>query len=140
VDLQTHNMRSFISRLRHERRGSKAESGPSFQEALQESPEQHLYRYRKQRGVNLGKPVHYQSQSELHKRGSGSWFVLERWVSESPFQGAAGSGHSDLDVAKGLHAKQVLEQHWDSWITSSDFEWLAARGINTVRIPVCTFM
>ncbi|KAG1823741.1 glycoside hydrolase superfamily [Suillus subaureus] len=109
-------MWSFISRLR---RGSKTESGPGLQEALQESPQQRLYRYRKQRGVNLG-----------------SWFVLERWVSESPFQGAAGSGQSDLDVAKGLHAKQVLEQHWDSWITSTDFEWLAARGINTVRIPI----
>ncbi|KAG2357817.1 glycoside hydrolase family 5 protein [Suillus spraguei] len=109
-------MRNFISRLRH---GSKTESGPGPQEALQESPQQYLYRYRKQRGVNLG-----------------SWFVLERWISESPFRGASGSGQSDLDVAKGPHAKQVLEQHWDSWITFSDFEWLAARGINTVRIPI----
>ncbi|KAG1903058.1 glycoside hydrolase family 5 protein [Suillus fuscotomentosus] len=57
--------------------------------------------------------------------------LILRWVSGSPFQGAAGSGQSDLDVAKGLHAKHVLEHHWDSWITSSDFEWLAARGINT---------
>ncbi|KAG2105815.1 glycoside hydrolase family 5 protein [Suillus discolor] len=109
-------MRTFISKLR---RGTKTESGLGLQEAPQESPQQRLYRYRKQRGVNLG-----------------SWFVLERWVSGSPFQGAAGSGQSDLDVAKGLHAKQVLEHHWDSWITSSDFEWLAARGINTVRIPI----
>ncbi|KAG1834880.1 glycoside hydrolase family 5 protein [Suillus variegatus] len=109
-------MRTFISKLR---RGTKTESALGLQEAPQESPQQRLYRYRKQRGVNLG-----------------SWFVLERWVSGSPFQGAAGSGQSDLDVAKGLHAKHVLEHHWDSWITSSDFEWLAARGINTVRIPI----
>ncbi|OJA21032.1 hypothetical protein AZE42_05540 [Rhizopogon vesiculosus] len=81
--------------------------------------QQHIYRYRKQRGVNLG-----------------SWFVLERWISESPFKWAIGSGQSDLDVAKGSNAKQVLEHHWDSWITASDFEWLAARGINTVRIPI----
>jgi glucan 1,3-beta-glucosidase len=134
-------MRSFISRLRHGRRGSKTESGLGLQEALPESHQQRHYRYRKQRGVNLGKlRLNASSESKRANSGSGSWFVLERWVSESPFQGAAGSGQSDLDVAKGLHAKQVLEQHWDSWITPSDFEWLSARGINTVRIPVRTIL
>lgn len=67
---------------------------------------------------------------------TGSWFVLERWIAETPFAQAAPPGQSDLDVAKGSHAKEILERHWDTWITNQDFEWLAARGINAVRIPV----
>ncbi|TFK51862.1 glycoside hydrolase [Heliocybe sulcata] len=78
-----------------------------------------IYRHRKQRGVNLG-----------------SWFVLERWIIESPFRSAAAPGQSDLDVARGQDAKQVLEHHWDTWITRADWEWLAQHGINTVRIPI----
>ncbi|KIJ11716.1 glucan 1,3-beta-glucosidase [Paxillus involutus ATCC 200175] len=78
-----------------------------------------VYRYRKQRGVNLG-----------------SWFVLERWITDAPFRYAVAPGQSDLDVAKGSHAKEILERHWDSWITGNDFKWLASRGINAVRIPI----
>lgn len=66
----------------------------------------------------------------------GSWFVLERWISDSPFRNAAGSGQSDLDVATGSGAKEILEHHWDTWIVDTDWEWLAEKGINTVRIPV----
>ncbi|KAJ7221934.1 glycoside hydrolase superfamily [Mycena rebaudengoi] len=57
----------------------------------------------KQRGVNLG-----------------SWFVLERWIAETPFRHALAPAQSDLDVARGLHAKEILEAHYDSWITESD--------------------
>ncbi|KAL1948719.1 hypothetical protein VTO73DRAFT_10525 [Trametes versicolor] len=81
--------------------------------------EQDWFRYRKQRGVNLG-----------------SWFVLERWISDSPFRNAAGSGQSDLDVATGSGAKEILEHHWDTWIVDADWDWLAEQGINTVRIPI----
>ncbi|KAI0367432.1 glycoside hydrolase [Pilatotrama ljubarskyi] len=79
----------------------------------------HWYRYRKQRGVNLG-----------------SWFVLERWICESPFHNAAAPAQSDLDVANGSNAKETLERHWDTWIVEDDWAWLAERGINTVRIPI----
>ncbi|KAH7887222.1 glycoside hydrolase family 5 protein [Phlebopus sp. FC_14] len=86
---------------------------------LEESNSEVVYRYRRQRGVNLG-----------------SWFVLERWITDAPFRFAAAPGQSDLDVAKGSHAKEILEQHWDTWITANDFEWLASKGINAVRIPI----
>ncbi|EGO04135.1 glycoside hydrolase family 5 protein [Serpula lacrymans var. lacrymans S7.3] len=84
-----------------------------------ENIEQSIYRYRKQHGVNLG-----------------SWFVLERWITEYPFRCAASPGQSDLDIARGEHAKEILELHWDTWITEADFAWLARRGINAVRIPI----
>ncbi|KIY72879.1 glycoside hydrolase family 5 protein [Cylindrobasidium torrendii FP15055 ss-10] len=78
-----------------------------------------FFRYRKQRGVNLG-----------------SWFVLERWISEAPFREAKAPGQSDLDVAKGSNAKSILEQHWDTWITEPDWQFLAEKGVNTVRLPI----
>ncbi|RPD60333.1 glycoside hydrolase [Lentinus tigrinus ALCF2SS1-7] len=81
--------------------------------------EQDMYRYRKQRGVNLG-----------------SWFVLERWITDAPFRAARAPALSDLDVATGSDAKSILERHWDTWVTNEDWAWLAGRGINTVRIPI----
>ena len=67
---------------------------------------------------------------------SGSWFVLERWIAESPFLQAKAPAQSDLDVALGQNAKEVLERHWDTWITEQDFAWIADRGLNAVRLPV----
>ncbi|KAJ6581043.1 glycoside hydrolase superfamily [Mycena capillaripes] len=78
-----------------------------------------IYRFRKQRGVNLG-----------------SWFVLERWITDAPFRYAAAPAQSDLDVARGQNARSVLEAHYDSWITESDWAWISDRGLNTVRIPI----
>ncbi|KAJ7643382.1 glycoside hydrolase superfamily [Mycena polygramma] len=78
-----------------------------------------IYRFRKQRGVNLG-----------------SWFVLERWITDAPFRCAAAPAQSDLDVARGQNARAILEAHYDSWITESDWAWIADRGLNTVRIPI----
>ena len=67
---------------------------------------------------------------------AGSWFVLERWIANTPFQHAKAPAQSDLDVALGQNAKEVLEHHWDTWITEEDFAWIAQRGLNSVRIPV----
>ena len=62
--------------------------------------------------------------------------MLERWITETPFREAEAPAQSDLDVAKGANAKEILERHWDTWITEADWAWLAEKGINTVRIPV----
>ncbi|KAI9062049.1 glycoside hydrolase family 5 protein [Trametes sanguinea] len=126
-------MRKFIDKVKHHLEdtshqghddGSRtaAPVGPSTGSAADAGPfpnVQDWYRYRKQRGVNLG-----------------SWFVLERWIADSPFRNAAAPAQSDLDVAKGNNAKEILERHWDTWITQADWAWLADKGINTVRIPI----
>ncbi|CAE6420974.1 unnamed protein product [Rhizoctonia solani] len=82
-----------------------------------------IFRYRKQLSVNLG-----------------SWFVQENWMNPSITQCATGPKASELDVATGWgnsgSARAVLEKHWDTWITESDFTWLQQIGINTVRIPI----
>jgi len=66
----------------------------------------------------------------------GSWFVLERWIADRPFREAHPPGQSDLDVARGTHAREILQDHWRNWIVESDWAWLAETGINTVRIPI----
>ncbi|KAL0947037.1 hypothetical protein HGRIS_013179 [Hohenbuehelia grisea] len=82
-----------------------------------------MYRYRKQQAVNLG-----------------SWFVQENWMTPSLFVCAAGKRISELDVASGWgstdSARALLERHWDTFITQSDFDYLARIGINTVRLPL----
>jgi glucan 1,3-beta-glucosidase len=78
-----------------------------------------IFRYRKQRGVNLG-----------------SWFVLEKWITPEPFKNAVGSKGADLDIANGNDAKAILEHHWDTWITDDDWKWIKDRGFNSVRLPV----
>lgn len=43
-----------------------------------------------------------------------------------------------LPVNHGAHIYpwQVLEEHWDTWITEDDFKRMADYGLNTVRIPI----
>jgi len=62
--------------------------------------------------------------------------VLERWIADRPFREAHTPGQSDLDVARGTHGREILQDHWRNWIVESDWAWLAETGINTVRIPV----
>jgi hypothetical protein len=97
---------------------------------------QDIFRYRKQRGVNLGTSLSREDTApSAHSHASvGSWFVLEKWIAGSPFRETQGS--SDLDVARGPNARAILEQHWDTWITEQDFAYIASKGINTVRLPV----
>ena len=62
--------------------------------------------------------------------------MLERWITDGPFRAARAPAQSDLDVATGSDTRSILEHHWDTWVITEDWVWLAARGINTVRIPV----
>lgn len=86
-----------------------------------------VYRYRQQQSVNLG-----------------SWFVHEAWMTPSVFKCASGKKSAELDIASGwgstASARSVLEKHWDTFITQSDFDHLASIGINTVRLPIGYWM
>ena len=82
-----------------------------------------VYRYRQQQSVNLG-----------------SWFVQEQWMVPSLFTCAAGNKQAELDIANGWgsvdNARQVLEKHWDTWITEDDFAYLASIGESTKMIYI----
>ena len=74
---------------------------------------------KKIRGVNLG-----------------SWLLLEKWMVPSLFAGLEATDETSWCVELGDRAAERLHRHWNSFITRDDFVWLAARGINAVRIPV----
>ena len=80
-------------------------------------------RGKKLRGVNLG-----------------GWLVLEKWMTPSLFAGLNAEDETAWCVEQGAQAERILKQHWYSFIKRDDFAWLAAIGINAVRIPVCHWL
>jgi len=74
---------------------------------------------KKLRGVNLG-----------------SWLVIEKWMIPSLFDGLQAVDETSFCVELGAQAEQKLKQHWNTFITRDDFAWIAATGINAIRIPV----
>ncbi|KAG6908319.1 hypothetical protein DXG01_005295 [Tephrocybe rancida] len=113
-------MRKFAEGLKDSLHGKLQPSHvPSGFNSPENALETSIYRYRKQRGVNFG-----------------SWFVLERWITDQPYRFAQAPGQSDLDVARGTNARETLEHHWDNWIVEADWAWVSKRGINAVRIPI----
>ncbi|KAJ6520130.1 glycoside hydrolase family 5 protein [Mycena sanguinolenta] len=77
----------------------------------------------KVRGVNLG-----------------GWLVLEPWITPSIFDNTGNSAIVDEWTFGSLQSKStatsVLTNHWNTWITESDFEAIAAAGLNHVRLPI----
>ncbi len=73
----------------------------------------------KLRGVNLG-----------------AWLVLERWMTPDTYRDTDAQDEYSLCLALGSKAKGRLNQHRDTFITSSDFRWIKQCGLNAVRLPV----
>ncbi|KAJ7756388.1 glycoside hydrolase [Mycena maculata] len=69
----------------------------------------------------------------------GGWFVLEPWITPSIFNNTNNDGIVDLytfgQLQDSATATSVLENHWSTWITESDFIAIAAAGLTHVRIP-----
>ncbi|KAJ2927928.1 hypothetical protein H1R20_g9164, partial [Candolleomyces eurysporus] len=87
-------------------------------------PRNQWLQFRKHRGVNLG----------VSSPCSIDIFVLIEVRSSQKVH--AHPAASDLDVAKGTNAKQLLEKHWDTWITQREWNWMASVGVNSVRLPI----
>ena len=71
----------------------------------------------------------------------GNWLVLEKWMNPALFEGV--SAEDETDLCKLLPRDELerrLKQHRDTYITLEDFQWIKARGLNTVRIPVPHFI
>ena len=66
----------------------------------------------------------------------GGWLVLEKWMAPSLFAGLAAGDETAWCAELGSAAAPRLRAHWDSFIGREDFAWLAARGVNAVRIPL----
>ncbi|CAL1694454.1 unnamed protein product [Somion occarium] len=77
----------------------------------------------KVRGVNLG-----------------GWLVLEPWITPSLFDNTGNPDIIDEWTFGQLQdrgtATAKLTNHWNTWVTESDFAQIAAAGLNHVRIPI----
>ncbi len=65
----------------------------------------------------------------------GNWLLLEKWMSPRVFEGTAARDEYTLCEALGPAAEARMLRHRDTFIQEEDFQWLARRGINSVRIP-----
>lgn len=66
----------------------------------------------------------------------GGWLILERWVTPSVFEGLKARDELSLCRELGDQTAAVLQLHRDNFITEADFAWIAAHGLNAVRLPV----
>jgi len=65
------------------------------------------------------------------------WLALEKWITPSVYKGTRAEDEYTLCQVLGkAKASDRLKRHREAWITADDFPWLAAHGINAVRLPV----
>jgi glucan 1,3-beta-glucosidase len=79
------------------------------------------------------------NKSETKIRGVhlGGWLVLEKPFVPHLFEGLDAVDDTTFCLELGPEiAREKLRDHWESFITEEDFQWLAEKGINGVRIPV----
>lgn len=73
----------------------------------------------------------------LHGINLGGWLVAERWMTPALFEGVEQDGEIALVRELGYErAKERLVRHREDFITEKDFEWIAAKGFDFVRLPV----
>lgn len=64
----------------------------------------------------------------------GGWLILEKWMTESLFNGT--DAIDEYTFMKTPNAAQKITAHRQAFIQERDFKWLADNGINAVRIPI----
>ncbi|WVR04483.1 hypothetical protein IAU60_001486 [Kwoniella sp. DSM 27419] len=66
----------------------------------------------------------------------GGWLLTEQWITPSLYNGdAADEWHLCTQLGK-KKCLSVLQDHWGSFFTKSDFEEMKDAGLNSLRIPV----
>jgi glucan 1,3-beta-glucosidase len=66
----------------------------------------------------------------------GGWLVLEKWITPGLFQGTGAKDEYTFCEHAGAKELQRLKQFRDTFITKQDFVWLAAHGVQAVRLPI----
>lgn len=73
----------------------------------------------------------------LHGVNLAGWLSLEPWVTPELFAGSGALGEQDLMQVLGMELYQeLIVEHREAFITEEDFELIARRGFNAVRLPV----
>lgn len=73
-------------------------------------------------------------QPPLRGVNLGGWLLLEQWMTPTLFAGTDAIDEYTFMQTPG--AVEKIDRHRQTFITEQDFAWLAANGINAVRIPV----
>lgn len=71
----------------------------------------------------------------------GNWLVLEKWMSPAVFEGTTAEDeyYLPLQLSKEVYEARI-KMHRAEYISERDFVTIAAKGMNTVRIPVPYFI
>lgn len=83
----------------------------------------------------------FDSPKPLHGVNLSGWLVLEPWVTPSLFTGTG--AFDELSLSTSLEASkfnQLVSTHRDSFIGKVDFERIASRGFDSVRLQVPWFV
>ncbi len=64
----------------------------------------------------------------------GGWLIPENWLTPSLFND---TGAEDLDtLLRTEEGKKRYQKHLETFITESDFQWLAGHGVKWIRLPI----
>ncbi len=67
----------------------------------------------------------------------GGWFVLERWMTKELFEENNVTGKDETKFNEQVTNKEeILNNHYETFITKDDLVWIKETGLNLVRIPV----
>ncbi len=62
--------------------------------------------------------------------------MSEKWMTPALYEGTAACDETALCQALGTRKESVLRRHHEEFIADEDLGWIAARGLNAIRIPV----
>src|SRR5690606_27935819 len=77
---------------------------------------------------------HRRSPGTLRGVNLGGWLLLERWLTPSLFAGIEAEDEDGFMRTPG--AAEKLRRHRAEFLGEDDFAWIAAHGLDLVRIPV----
>ncbi|MFZ1257876.1 MAG: hypothetical protein WAQ25_00180 [Candidatus Saccharimonas sp.] len=64
----------------------------------------------------------------------GGWLIIEKWMTPTLFEGTPAI--DEYTFMQQPAARELLRQHQKNFIREEDFAWMAANGVQVVRIPV----
>lgn len=87
------------------------------------------------RGPLVIEEVDFNKPGTIRGVNLGGWFVLESWMKPELFEGT--QAHDETSFWETVdNAADILDVHWDTFITEDDFEFLSDHGVNYVRLPI----
>jgi glucan 1,3-beta-glucosidase len=77
---------------------------------------------------------HFSIDAPIRGVNLGGWLLMEKWIAPRAFGDLPASDEYDLGTT--AEGRTLLQKHRESFIIESDFQWIAARGLDAVRLPV----